>query len=221
MDGIPQDLIDRMMVKCGRRCCICRRFRPTLLQAHHIVERSQGGADDEDNLIVTCLTCHVDVHSRVPFARRFTPEELKGHREALIGIVAEGVLPADEPDNTVQLIGAVIASIGSRPAAPGGQALSREAVEILLGAAHATGNCQGRIGVYESLDGFEICPGDRDSPYKIDNARAVARYKAALKELEAAGLIEYTSESLREVTDRGYLAADEIASEHGQSLNPE
>jgi hypothetical protein len=25
-DDIAQDLVDKMMVKCGRHCCICRRF---------------------------------------------------------------------------------------------------------------------------------------------------------------------------------------------------
>ena len=46
-DEIPSDLVDRMMVKCARRCCICRRYRPTKLQVHHIVERGQGGGNEE------------------------------------------------------------------------------------------------------------------------------------------------------------------------------
>jgi 5-methylcytosine-specific restriction endonuclease McrA len=49
MPDIPQDLVDRMMVKCGRRCCICRRFLPTKLQVHHIIERANGGTNEEDN----------------------------------------------------------------------------------------------------------------------------------------------------------------------------
>jgi hypothetical protein len=52
MENIPQDLIDKMMVKCARRCCICRRFRPTKLQVHHIVLKGDGGTNEEDNLIV-------------------------------------------------------------------------------------------------------------------------------------------------------------------------
>src|SRR3972149_9786927 len=99
MGDIPQDLIDRMMVKCARRCCICRRFRPTKLQVHHIKEKNDGGTDEEDNLIVTCITCHSDVHSQVPFTRRFSVEELKGHRNALIKMLEEGKLPRDEPEN--------------------------------------------------------------------------------------------------------------------------
>ena len=65
MSDIPQDVIDAMMVKCGRRCCVCRRFRPTKLQVHHIKERAKGGGDEEDNLIVTCFSCHSDVHTHV------------------------------------------------------------------------------------------------------------------------------------------------------------
>jgi hypothetical protein len=84
MSDIPPERIDSMMVKCGRRCCIWRRFRPTKLQVHHIIERNHGGTDDEDNLIVICLACHTDVHTKVPFARRFSVEELKGHRDAVI-----------------------------------------------------------------------------------------------------------------------------------------
>jgi hypothetical protein len=48
-DDIPADLVDKMMVKCARRCCICRRFRPTKLQVHHILERGKGGDNEEDN----------------------------------------------------------------------------------------------------------------------------------------------------------------------------
>lgn len=43
MSEIAPEVIDRMMVRCGRRCCIYRRFRPTKLQAHHIIERNEGG----------------------------------------------------------------------------------------------------------------------------------------------------------------------------------
>src|SRR5688572_30318128 len=98
-DDIPQKVVDEMMVKCGRRCCICRRFRPTKLQVHHIVERVQGGSNDLDNLIVTCMSCHSDVHTKVPFARRFTHAELKSHRDTLYVMVASGTLPASDSDD--------------------------------------------------------------------------------------------------------------------------
>jgi 5-methylcytosine-specific restriction endonuclease McrA len=39
--------------QCGRR---------DQLQIHHIVRRSQSGADSEENLIVLCSECHRSVH---------------------------------------------------------------------------------------------------------------------------------------------------------------
>ena len=43
-----------------RHCQLCGN--PQDLHAHHIVFRSQGGGDGEDNLIVLCARCHQLVH---------------------------------------------------------------------------------------------------------------------------------------------------------------
>jgi hypothetical protein len=48
-DDIPEEIVDKMMIACGRRCCICKRYRPTKLQVHHIQERARGGTHDEEN----------------------------------------------------------------------------------------------------------------------------------------------------------------------------
>src|ERR1041384_3841592 len=105
MSEIPSELVDRMRVKCRRRCCICRRFKPIHLQVHHIDERSKGGTNEEDNLIVICLTCHTDVHTTVPFTRRFTVNELKLHRDSLIqALTAWGPADEVEPPDLMQLI---------------------------------------------------------------------------------------------------------------------
>ncbi|MCY2968371.1 MAG: hypothetical protein NT069_32860 [Planctomycetota bacterium] len=53
MSAIPQELVDRMMALSGRHCYICRRFRPTKLQVHHIEERGKGGDDSADRAIPT------------------------------------------------------------------------------------------------------------------------------------------------------------------------
>ncbi len=84
----------KVLADCGRCCCLCRRFRPIKLQVHHIVERSQGGKDEEDNAIALCLMCHTDVHTKAPFTRRFSVEELKMHRDNVYQLVREGKLPA-------------------------------------------------------------------------------------------------------------------------------
>jgi hypothetical protein len=220
MENIPQDLIDRMMVKCARRCCICRRFCPTKLQVHHIIPKSDGGTNEEENLIVICITCHVDVHSQVPFMRRFTYEELKGHRDALIQMVAVGKLSDNEPDNTDQIIHRVIGNISTGGRLPEAGLLSAEAIELLLAAANANGICQGEISVVESGVGLEISPGNQDCPYEVGNRRAEAKFKAALKALVEKELIEQISDVTYRVTELGYLLSDEISSLNSQSNLP-
>ena len=46
----------------GYACQICGK-KHTRLEVHHIVFRSQGGTDDETNLITLCEDCHAGVHS--------------------------------------------------------------------------------------------------------------------------------------------------------------
>jgi hypothetical protein len=202
---IPEELVNRMMVKCGRRCCICRRFRPTKLQVHHITERSKGGGNDEDNLIVTCLPCHTDVHSKVPFARRFTVEELKGHRDALVRMVEQGTLPTADTDDADEVMLALL-----RAPSRGETALCNEAVELLLQAATAEGPDQGSVMVIPTSEGLTVQAGGKGTTVGHDERRKQARYNRAVHELEAAGLLERCSDCILDVTDAGYLAADEI-----------
>ena len=46
----------------GYACQICGK-KHARLEVHHIVFRSQGGTDDETNLITLCEDCHAGVHS--------------------------------------------------------------------------------------------------------------------------------------------------------------
>ena len=43
-------------------CQICGK-KNTRLEVHHIIFRSQGGTDDENNLITLCSECHSDIHN--------------------------------------------------------------------------------------------------------------------------------------------------------------
>ncbi len=45
-----------------RQCCK-GKHKDSKLEVHHIVFRSQGGSDEESNLITLCHTCHKDLHS--------------------------------------------------------------------------------------------------------------------------------------------------------------
>lgn len=45
-------------------CQYCKgKHKDSKLEVHHIVFRSQGGSDEESNLITLCRTCHKDLHS--------------------------------------------------------------------------------------------------------------------------------------------------------------
>ena len=45
-------------------CQYCKgKHKDSKLEVHHIVYRSQGGSDEESNLITLCHTCHKDLHS--------------------------------------------------------------------------------------------------------------------------------------------------------------
>ena len=45
-------------------CQFCKgKHKDNKLEVHHIVFRSQGGSDEESNLITLCHTCHKDLHS--------------------------------------------------------------------------------------------------------------------------------------------------------------
>ncbi|WP_128805077.1 HNH endonuclease [Klebsiella grimontii] len=80
---IPDNIAAKILVKSARHCCICRRFSPLQIQIHHIVAQSEGGLDDEDNLIPICISCHSSVHSRMHMTKGFSRAELKGHRDAV------------------------------------------------------------------------------------------------------------------------------------------
>jgi hypothetical protein len=214
-DDIPADLVAKLMVKCARRCCICRRFRPTKLQVHHIVPRGEGGNNDEDNLTVTCLTCHSDVHTTVPFTRRFTAQELKWHRDEVFRAVQDGRLPAQDEDDTDTAIAQLVGQM--RAVVPHDlDALLPEAIEILLAAAHPSR----KDGVVLTIRrGPKLyIQVDNKSLADPDDARAQARYKKALDQLLHANLLARISDAQTEVTYEGYLVADEIMTSGPQAL---
>jgi hypothetical protein len=80
----PREIADEVLVRCARRCCICRKFGGTKMQLHHIDQESDGGDDILDNCIPLCLDCHAEVGSynpQHPIGRKFSSEELKRHRD--------------------------------------------------------------------------------------------------------------------------------------------
>ena len=46
-------------------CCACGTDDRSVLEHHHLVPRSEGGTDDETNLITLCSPCHGKAHGIV------------------------------------------------------------------------------------------------------------------------------------------------------------
>ena len=196
-----QEDIDAMMVKCGRHCCICRRHDPLHLQVHHIRPVSEGGKDELDNLIVTCITCHSDAHSVPGLGRRFTEEELRGHRDAVFKLVHEGKLlvPSDNPSDFEHLVNDVVLAVSSLHQAEKIRLdISPNAVEYLMKIVRGNGALLNTWSTVTFSDAT------------IERARERARIKESFDELVRLGLIEWVSGQLFAVTHRGFLFADEV-----------
>lgn len=76
-----KEVVNRLLIKCSRSCCICHRFVGTKIEIHHIIPVSEGGDDSEENAIPLCFDCHADVHtSGSPKGRSYSAKELQEHK---------------------------------------------------------------------------------------------------------------------------------------------
>jgi len=91
---------EQALVAAARHCCVCRRYRGVKIEVHHIVPEASGGTSDVDNAIALCFDCHTDAgHYKPehPRGTKFSPGELRRHREVWYDIVRSGnVAPAPE-----------------------------------------------------------------------------------------------------------------------------
>jgi hypothetical protein len=87
-----------LLVKAGRRCCLCARYCASKIEVHHIIPEPQG-ANDEDNGVPLCFDCHAEVgayNDAHPRGTKLTPAELRLHRDRLFRWIAQhGPLVAD------------------------------------------------------------------------------------------------------------------------------
>lgn len=83
--SFAQSIVEDLLVKSGRHCCLCRRFVGSKIEIHHIKPKCDGGTDSEDNAIPLCYDCHADVHANMqahPRGRKYSPKELRRHRDS-------------------------------------------------------------------------------------------------------------------------------------------
>lgn len=86
----PSD-IERLLVACHRRCCVCHRYCGVRMEIDHIVPTAEDGPDTYDNAIAVCFDCHAEIHHYNPAhpkGRRFKPDELKAHKKQWLDFCA-------------------------------------------------------------------------------------------------------------------------------------
>src|SRR5262245_9432548 len=89
----PNGIREDALVRSGRRCCVCHEFAGRAINVHHVIQESDGGPNTIDNAIVLCLRCHSEAghfNSRHPIGTKYSPSELRKHRDKWWTNVAEG-----------------------------------------------------------------------------------------------------------------------------------
>lgn len=136
--SISDEKVAGILVKSARHCCICRRFLPLNIQIHHIVEKENGGTDEEENLIPVCITCHSTIHTKTQMTKSFTSIELKGHRDKVYEMVAQGKLPSAAQISTGEMQTIAANIIETLKVENRHTDLSEDAIKLLL-----TAVCEG------------------------------------------------------------------------------
>lgn len=145
-----------------------------------------GGSNDPDNLIAICINCHTDVHSKIPFMRRFSEQELKLHRNNVCAAVRDGKLVEDEQSE--------VRTVAHQPVLSDGiPAMIPEAVNLLIQIAQGDG-C-----IYDT-SGHE--------GYGSTFTREMATQREAFEQLRGHGYIRLSGGDLYAITLQGYTAAD-------------
>jgi len=81
--SFSEDVAQRVLVSCGRHCCLCHKFCGTRIELHHIQAVGDRGEDTFENCIPLCFDCHAEVKSynpRHPKGRKYSEAELEEHR---------------------------------------------------------------------------------------------------------------------------------------------
>ncbi len=176
----PAD-VDRLLVACHRRCCVCHRYCGVRMEIDHIVPVAGGGSDTYDNAIAVCFDCHAEIHhynTAHPKGRRFGPDELRAHKDQWLKFCAA---------NSAALAGSV-------PPAEGG-ALERLLNELMFNEHLAAA---GRIAAVFEVAQFRRAIGDGTFGWlKKEQVSAVHKAYALIAEINnrAQGItsVEHTA----------------------------
>lgn len=87
-----KDEAEKLLVACHRRCAVCHRFCGSKIELDHMHPGGEGGDNAIENAIPLCFECHAEVHAyndKHPRGRKFSAEELRGHKEQWLAICRE------------------------------------------------------------------------------------------------------------------------------------
>jgi len=95
-----QEIKEKVLIQSGRRCCLCLSHKGVKIEVHHIIPESISHDNSIDNAITLCFDCHSDVghyNKSHPKGNKYSPKELKAHRDRLWLLVKEGKIFNDKP----------------------------------------------------------------------------------------------------------------------------
>ncbi|MEK6261993.1 MAG: HNH endonuclease [Planctomycetota bacterium] len=73
------------LVRSGRHCCVCHEFAGRTANVHHIIQEALGGPNTIENAICLCTRCHTEAghyNPMHPLGTKYSPQELRAHRDA-------------------------------------------------------------------------------------------------------------------------------------------
>lgn len=77
----PKSVVESVLIKCRRHCCVCGVWCGQKIEIHHI---ESPGDSSQDNAIPVCFNCHAEIVSYNPDhpkGRRYTSNELRKLRD--------------------------------------------------------------------------------------------------------------------------------------------
>jgi hypothetical protein len=78
--AIPDEIVDSLLYKSRRTCCICREKEKSII-IHHLIEWNKSRSHSEDNLVVLCLHHHDEAHMKKELSLNLTPAKIKVAKE--------------------------------------------------------------------------------------------------------------------------------------------
>ncbi|MBI5870980.1 MAG: HNH endonuclease [Actinobacteria bacterium] len=88
------------LTKSGRRCSLCLRYKGLKVEVHHIEPEADTHNNTLGNAVSLCFDCHADAghyNAKHPRGSKFSPAEIRKHRDRLWKLVAEGKILPDAP----------------------------------------------------------------------------------------------------------------------------